>query len=202
TPGMVDRRRLWPTHGPLFASLDAPPDGQLLHLDVHEHVWVDEDRQFRQLRTKLVFEATTDRVDRCVIQLWTEEPIHPRLVEQRYCRPGRIRTDEASGATVCELMLDQRLAAGERSVVEYTWAFEPGSELTTFHRRFTRSVRQYLLQVEFDGTAPVNCSPYWQASLEAPRHVESPLWIGASNTAHLVVTDVRPGIVGLRWDWD
>ena len=54
----------------------------------------------------------------------------------------------------------------------------------------------------FTGAAPAQCVPYRQRTpVTAPR-LDAPLWIGASNTAHLVVEDVRPGIVGLSWEWD
>jgi transcriptional regulator with XRE-family HTH domain len=202
TPGSVDRRRLWPSHTPLLTAMHAPPDGQLTYLDVHEHVLVNEQRQLAAVRTRLVFEAAADRVDRCVVYLWTEEPSKPELTGLRYCRLGRVRSDDSSGAVVTELMLDQRLSAGERSVVEYEWLFPPGPELTFYHRRFTRPNRQYVLQVEFSGEVPSNCVPYRQQSLNGPKRLDRPLWIGASDTAHLVTTDLSAGIVGLGWEWD
>ena len=201
-PDAIDRRRLWPTHGPLLAAIDAPPDNRIRPLDVHEHVLVGADRQLRTLRTRLVLEAAADRVDRTLVLLWTEASTAATPIDLKYCRLGRVRADHAAGATVCELLLDQRLAVGERTVVEYTSRFPPGPELTFFHHRFTHSIRQYVLQVEFEGAVPVGCVPYRQANVHAPRHVSAPLWIGASRTAHLVVTDARPGIVGLAWEWD
>ncbi|WP_112239447.1 XRE family transcriptional regulator [Kribbella monticola] len=201
-PGAMDRRRLWPSHSPLLTAMDAPPDGQLSFLDVHEHVLVDEHRQLAAVRTRLVVEANADRIDRCVVYLWTEEPSKPRLTGLRYCRLGRMRSNDELGAVVTELMLDQRLSTGERSVLEYEWNFPPGPELTFFHRRFTRPSRQFVLQVEFAGEVPATCVPYRQLTMEAPRQLDRPLWIGASETAHLVVTDLRPGIVGLTWEWD
>ncbi|WP_344314896.1 hypothetical protein [Fodinicola feengrottensis] len=201
-PGTLDRRRLWPSHSPLLAALNAPPDGQLRYLDVHEHVQVDENRVISTVRTRLVLEALVDRVDRCVVYQWNEEPHQPAVTDVRYCRLGRVRGNGAAGATVSELLLDQRLSAGDRSVVEYVSAYPSGQELTWFHRRFTRPVQQYLLQVSFACPAPATCTPYRQNTLEGPRRLEPPLWIGASNTAHLVVTNAGPGIVGLTWAWD
>lgn len=203
-PGSVDRRRLWPTHTPLLADLDAPPDGQLRYLSVHEHVLVNEHRQLATLRTRLVLEALADHVDRCLVYQWSEASERlPVLTEPRYCRPGRIRRNEAAGATVCELVLDQRLSAGERMVVEFCWVSQPdGPELTFFHRRFTRPVREFVLQVEFTGQVPATCVPYRQLTADSPRHLDPPLWIGASRTAHSVLTDVRPGVVGVSWTWD
>ncbi|MFI5734107.1 XRE family transcriptional regulator [Kribbella sp. NPDC051587] len=201
-PGAVDRRRLWPAHSPLIAAMHAPPDGQLTFLDVHEHVLVDERRRLSAVRTRLVVEATADWVDRCVVYLWSEEPTRTELTGMRYCRLGRSRSDTGSGATVAELMLDQRLAAGERSVLEYEALFPSGPELTFYHRRFTRPNRQYVLQIEFVGEVPAQCVPYRQRTLEGPRQLDQPLWIGASDTAHLVRTDIQPGIVGLVWEWD
>jgi hypothetical protein len=201
-PGALDRRRLWPSHSPLLAAMDAPPDGQLSYLDIHEHVLVDEQRQLAAVRTRLVVEANADRVDRCVVYLWTEEPSKPQLTGLRYCRPGRVRSADGAGAVVTELMLEQRLSAGERSVLEYEWIFPPGPELTFYHRRFTRPSRQFVLQVEFAGEVPASCVPYRHLTMGSPQQFDRPLWIGASETAHLVVTDLRPGIVGLSWEWN
>ncbi|WP_163511534.1 XRE family transcriptional regulator [Fodinicola acaciae] len=202
-PGTVDRRRLWPAHSRLLAELDAPPDSQLRQLDIHEHVQLNEKRQLAEVRTRLVLQALADRVDRCVVYHWNEEPVLPVITDVRYCRLGRVRTNTAAGATVSELLFDQRLSAGECAVVEYVTAYSPGDdELTYYHRRFTRPVRQFLLQVGFAGAAPASCVPYRQTALDAPRRTGGRLWIGASNTAHLVVTDAGPGIIGLTWDWD
>ncbi len=201
-PGAVDRRRLWPSCGPALAAIDAPPEGQVRYLDVHEHVLVDQRRRLREVRTRLVLEATTDRTDRCVVYEWAEESSRPVLGELRYCRQGRTRPQEASTATVCELLLEQRLSAGDRTVVEYTWRYPGGSVLTSFHRRFTRPVRQYLLQVEFTGEVPPHCVPYRQPTLNSARQPGKPLWIGGSGTAHLAVPDAGPGLLGLQWDWN
>ncbi|MFI9383476.1 XRE family transcriptional regulator [Kutzneria sp. NPDC052558] len=201
-PGSVDRKRMWPAHDSLLTSLAAPADDRLRYLTIHEHVRVDADRRLAEVRTRLVVEAQRDHVDCCLVYQWVEESELPQLVEPRFCRLGRIRRDEVAGATVCELILDQRLAARERAVVDYTWRFPAGPELTSYHRRFTRSARELVLQVGFGGTAPVHCVPYQQRTPTATPRQGSPLWIGMSNTAHLVVEDVRPGIVGLSWEWD
>jgi hypothetical protein len=201
-PDAIDRRRLWPAHGRLLAAMDAPPDNRIRILDAHEHVLVGRDRRLASLRTRLVLEAVADRVDRCVVFLWAESSPAAVPVDFKYCRLGRVRADDTAGATVCELVLDQRLAPGERTVVEYTSPFPPGDELTFFDHRFTRPIRQYVLQVEFTGEVPAGCVPFRQAGVHSPRHVSPPLWIGASHTAHLVVTDSGPGIVGLAWEWD
>ncbi|MYW89688.1 transcriptional regulator [Amycolatopsis rubida] len=200
-PEAIDRNRLWPGHRPLLAELDLPPDNLVRRLDVHEHLRVDEHRRLTRVHTRLVVEATADRVDRCVVFLWAERSAPALPAEVRYCRPGRVRVDPEAGATVCELLLDQRLATGERSVIEYTALYPPGPELTFYHHRFTRPVRQYLLQAEFAGAPPATCVPFRQNSVLAPRRPGPPLWIGASRTAHLVLTDVRPGIAGLAWEW-
>ena len=201
-PDAIDRRLLWPQHSPLLVAVDAPPDERIRILDVHEHVLVGADHSAVSLRARLVLEAVADRVDRCLVFLWAESTKAAVLADARYCRPGRVRVDDLAGATVCELLLEQRLAAGERTVVEFTAEFPPEHELTFFHRRFTRPIRQYVLQVEFAGEIPVSCVPFRQTNVHAPRHPGPPLWIGASRTAHLVVTDGRPGITGLQWEWD
>ncbi|MFG1644114.1 XRE family transcriptional regulator [Amycolatopsis sp. NPDC049252] len=201
-PGSIARERMWPTHDPLLTSLTAPVDDRLRYLTIHEHVLVDADRRLAEVRTRMVVEAQRDHVDRCLIYQWVEESELPQLVDPHFCRPGRIRRDQTAGATVCELVLDQRLAAYERTVLDFTWRFPPGPELTYYHRRFTRPARELVLQVGFAGSAPGHCVPYRQRTPAAAPRLGRPLWIGTSNTVHLVVEDVRPGIVGLSWEWD
>ncbi|MDT8915181.1 XRE family transcriptional regulator [Amycolatopsis sp. PS_44_ISF1] len=201
-PGSVDRKRMWPGHDPLVASLAVSADEGLRHLSVHEDVRVGADRRLAEVSTRMVVEAARDHVDRCLVYQWVEESELPELAASRFCRPGRTRRDETAGATVCELVLDQRLMAGERTVVEFTWKFAGGPELTHYHRRFTRPVRELVLQVEFTGPAPANCVPYRQRTPADPARRGHPLWIGLTGAAHLVVEDVRPGIAGLSWEWD
>lgn len=201
-PGSIVRRRMWPSHDPLVASLAAPADDQLRYLTVHEHVRVHADRRLVEVGTRMVVEAQRDNVDRCLIYQWVEESDLPDLVAPRSCRLGRTRRDQEAGATVCELVFDQRLAAHERIVLDFTWKFPPGPELTHYHRRFTRPARELVLQVGFAGPAPAHCVPYQQRTPATTPRLGSPLWIGPSNTVYLVVEDVRPGIVGLSWEWD
>ncbi|WP_051367112.1 XRE family transcriptional regulator [Hamadaea tsunoensis] len=200
--GAVDRRRLWPSHAPLMAALEAPPEGRLRQLAVHEHAQVGRDHRLVEVRARLVLEAVVDNVDRIMVYQWTEAADLPELGRLRYCRAGRLRRDEAHGATVAELVLDHRLAAGERTVVEYSWRFRSGPVLTDYHRRLTRPLRDLVLQVQFAGAAPARCVPYRQVAVESPRYLDPPLWIGSSHTVHLVLSEVPPGIVGLLWEWD
>ncbi len=201
-PGSVDRKRMWPGHDPLLVALAAPADDRLRYLTVHEHVLVDADRRLAEVRIRMVVEAQRDHVDRFLVYQWVEESDLPELVEPRSCRPGRMRRDRETGATVCELVLDQRLVGGERAVVDFAWRFPPGPELTYYHRRFTRPARELVLQVGFAGNAPAHCVPYRQRTPATAPRQGRPLWIGPSNTAHLVLEDVQPGIAGLSWEWD
>ncbi|WP_026424920.1 transcriptional regulator [Actinokineospora inagensis] len=201
-PDTVDRRRMWPAHSPLLTALDAPPDTQLRRLAIHEHVLVGPTHTLTRVHTRLVLEATEDHVDRCLIYLWNEDAPLPTLTDVQYCRTGRTRRNAEAGALVTELVLDQRLNTGDRTVIDYTWTFPPGSPLTFYHRRLTTPVRELVLQLQFTEDVPAGCTPYRQATVDSPKRVGSPLWIGASGTAHLILTDLPPGVVGLSWEWD
>ncbi len=201
-PGSIARNRMWPGHDPLVTSLAAPAEEQVRYLTVHENVRVDADRRLAEVGTRLVVEAQRDHVDRCLIYQWVEDAALPELVEPRSCRLGRVRRDRDAGATVCELVFDQRLAAHERTVLDFTWKFAAGPELTHYHRRLTRPARELVLQVGFAGPAPAHCVSYRQRTPATAPRLGRPLWIGPSNTAYHVVEDVRPGIVGLSWEWD
>jgi hypothetical protein len=60
-----------------------------------------------------------------------------------------------------------------------------------------------VLQVRFDEAAlPVRCRRFTQASAGAPRGGRSDLTLsGRHRTVHLVEQGVRPGILGIDWDW-
>lgn len=71
-------------------------------------------------------------------------------------------------------------------------------------RGFSFGGGQYVLQVGFDEAAlPVRCRSFSQVSAGAPRGARADLTLaGRHRTVHLVEQGVRPGLVGIDWDWE
>ncbi|MBK3589728.1 hypothetical protein JHN49_41220, partial [Streptomyces sp. MBT57] len=71
-------------------------------------------------------------------------------------------------------------------------------------RGFTFGGGQYVLQVGFDEAAlPVRCRRFEQASAGAARAARRDLTLtGRHRTVHVVEEGVRPGLIGIDWDWD
>jgi transcriptional regulator with XRE-family HTH domain len=202
-PGTLARWRLWPSSEPLLAALNAPPDGQLAFLSIGDLLVVDEDSDVRRQRVRLVTQAVADRVDRCMVYHEMEDPkdLVPELAGVAFARRGRVRCDLASRQFVAEFLFDRPLAAGEHAVVEYELRLPLSEPMDHYYRRFTRPGGLYTLQLRFTGRQPARVRRYDRTGSDGPdRHVED-LWLSGSGTTSLVIPQVRPGTVGVRWVW-
>ncbi|WP_367129164.1 XRE family transcriptional regulator [Saccharothrix sp. HUAS TT1] len=202
-PGTLSRRELWPSCGPLLNGLDVSSDRRLDLLSVNDAVVVDERTGERRQRCRLVVRAAADRVDRHLVCHEIDDPAFPapRLTGVAHARRGRVRRDEAGRSLVAEFLFDRPLDRGEHTVLEYELSLPDGLPLDHFYRRFSRPVGLYTVQLRFAGRPPGLVRRYDKAGLRGPeRHVED-LWLGAAGTTALVVPAVRPGTVGVRWEW-
>ncbi|MFI6521194.1 helix-turn-helix domain-containing protein [Spirillospora sp. NPDC050679] len=203
---------LWPDparHARVVGELDRSGEHRLERVSVHDVVGVGPDRALRSLRVREVLRATGDDVDRvvCVHRLGPDDPEAGgregfELTGLRYCRAGRVRAD--GGLVAFELVFDRVLATGRTAVVEYELRPPPGGPAgDRYERRFARPVRDYLAIVGFhDEVYPARCYGYWAETGIAARERIGELWIGASGSAHLVLPDVRRGVIGLEWEWE
>ncbi|NUT49064.1 MAG: XRE family transcriptional regulator, partial [Saccharothrix sp.] len=151
----------------------------------------------------LVLRAAADRVDRYLVCHEVDDPAFPAptLAGVAHARRGRVRRDEAGRSLVAEFLFDRPLDRGEHTVLEYEVCLPDGLPLDHFYRRFTRPVGLYTMQLRFTGRPPVLVRRYDKAGLRGPeRHVEE-LWVGAAGATALVAPSVRPGTVGVRWEW-
>ncbi|CAM5726266.1 XRE family transcriptional regulator OS=Streptomyces microflavus OX=1919 GN=Smic_16660 PE=4 SV=1 [Streptomyces microflavus] len=120
------------------------------------------------------------------------------------CRTGRVRWDGEAGVLVAELLFDTRLRSGETYLFGYGFEDGTGGASGEYVRGFTFGGGQYVLQVGFDEAAlPVRCRRFEQASAGAARGARRDLTLtGRHRTVHVVEEGVRPGLVGIDWDWD
>ncbi|GHF66654.1 hypothetical protein GCM10010218_55310 [Streptomyces mashuensis] len=190
----------------LLAELESPPDGGL-HTVCHlEQVRIGARREMRSRDSQHVVRAHRDGVDRYVAIHHGDPGCDPGRVTVRAhenCRLGRVRRHDPSGVLVAELLFDTRLRCGETYVFGYGFEDGTGGTSTEYVRGFSFAGAQYVLQVRFDEAAlPVRCVRFSQASAGAPRGGRQELTLaGRHRAVHLVEQAVRPGIVGIAWDW-
>ncbi|WP_171167741.1 hypothetical protein [Streptomyces sp. I05A-00742] len=190
----------------LLAELESPADGGL-HTVCHlEHVRIGAGRELRGRDSHHVVRAHRDGVDRYVAIHYGDAGCDPARIAVRAtenCRVGRVRWHSGAGVLVAELLFDTRLRVGETYLLGYAFDDGTGGPSSEYVRGFSFAGGQYVLQVRFDAAAlPVRCRRFAQTSASAPRSGQEELTLtGRHPGVHLVEQAVRPGIVGIGWDW-
>ncbi|MEU7133730.1 hypothetical protein [Streptomyces sp. NPDC046261] len=190
----------------LLADLESPEDGGLHTVCQLERVLIGAHRELRARDSQHVVRAHRDGVDRYVAIHHGDAGCDPGRVAVRAtdnCRVGRVRWHTASGVLVAELLFDTRLRSGETHVFGYGFDDGTGGTSSEYVRGFSFAGGQYVLQVRFDDAAlPVRCLRFTQSSAGAPRCGQQELTLaGRHRGVHLVEQGVRPGILGIAWDW-
>ncbi|WP_407553713.1 hypothetical protein QOM21_27650 [Streptomyces sp. Pv4-95] len=190
----------------LFTELETPADGGLHTVGHHERVRIGPARELSERESLQVVRAHRDGVDRYIAIHRGDAGCDPSRVTVRAvenCRLGRVRGDADTGVVVAELLFDARLRAGDTHVLGYVFEDGSGGPSAEYIRGFSFAGGQYVLQVHFDEAAlPVRCRRFAQASAGAPRTGRQELTLnGRHRAVHLVEQGVRPGILGIGWDW-
>ncbi|URM91784.1 hypothetical protein LUW75_19440 [Streptomyces sp. MRC013] len=198
TAGAVER---------LIEGLGLPQDGGLHTVGHHERVWIGAQRELVGRDSSHVVRAHRDGVDRYVAIHRGDPGCVPERVVVRAgdnCRTGRVRWHRETGVVVAELLFDTRLRAGDTYVFGYGFEDGTGGESLEYVRGFNFAGGQYVLQVGFHEKAlPVRCRRFTQTSASAPRGTRGDLTLsGRHRTVHFVEQGVRPGRLGIGWDWE
>ena len=190
----------------LLASLAAPADGGLHTVIHYEHVHIGAHRELAARDSQHVVRAHRDGVDRYLAIHHGDPGCDTEQVRVRglgNCRVGRIRRHGASGVIVVELLFDGRLRVGETTVLGYRFEDGTGAPSHEYVRGFTYGGGQYVLQVGFDRAAlPVHCRRFARPSATAPREAVADLTLNAHGSVHLVEQQIRPGVLGITWEWE
>ena len=191
----------------LLAELESPADGGLHTVGHHERVRIGAGRELLGRDSQHVVRAHRDGVDRYLAIHHGDPGCDPARVEVsalENCRTGRVRWHRETGVLVAELLFDARLRAGETYLFGYGFEDGTGGPSGEYVRGFSFAGGQYVLQVRFDeGALPVRCRRFAQATTGAPRGARTDLTLsGRHRTVHLVEQGVRPGILGIDWDWE
>ncbi|MFG2193476.1 hypothetical protein [Streptomyces sp. NPDC048639] len=204
---VLETARLWQGYESLPGLLGdmASADDGLTRLAAHDRFELDANGAESGCRTTLVLRAERERVDRCLIITRGDDPARglPELSDVRNARPGRVRADLAVPIAATELFLDQVLAEGETSVIEYRLTYrKTGAPSHECGRGFRATASLYTLEVAFDQAAvPVRCHRCAGPSVMAPLPSVDPVWISSSGRTHLVVQNPAPGFHSMRWEW-
>ncbi|NUL04515.1 hypothetical protein HRW07_15030 [Streptomyces lunaelactis] len=191
----------------LLADLESPTDGGLHTVGHHERVRIGAGRELVGRDSQHVVRAHRDGIDRYLAIHHGDPGCDPARVEVsalENCRTGRVRWHRETGVLVAELLFDARLRAGETYLFGYGFEDGTGGPSGEYVRGFSFAGGQYVLQVRFDeGALPVQCRRFAQATTGASRGARTNLTLsGRHRTAHMVEQGVRPGILGIDWDWD
>ncbi|MBC3987095.1 hypothetical protein [Streptomyces buecherae] len=190
----------------LIADLGSPLDGGL-HTVCHlERIHIGARRELAARDSQHVVRAHRDGVDRYLAIHQGDHGCEPGQVRVRAtdnCRVGRLRWHSGTGVLVTELLFDTRLRAGDTHVFSYVVEDGTGGQSTEYVRGFPFAGGQYVLQVRFDPAAlPVRCHRFAQGSAGAARSGQRELTLsGQHRSVHLAEQGVRPGILGIAWDW-
>ncbi|WP_328889607.1 hypothetical protein [Streptomyces sp. NBC_00316] len=191
----------------LLDALESPADGGLHTVGHQERVRIGAGRELRRRDSQHVVRAHRDGIDRYLAVYRGDpgcDPARVEVVARENCRTGRVRRDRRSGVLVAELLFDTRLQVGQTYLFGYGFDDGTGGPCGEYVRGFGFGGGQYVLQVRFDEAAlPVRCRRFAQATAGAPRAGRTDLALtGRHRTVHLVEQGVRPGLVGIDWDWE
>ncbi|MFJ8583174.1 hypothetical protein ACIRD2_00755 [Streptomyces sp. NPDC093595] len=191
----------------LLTELESPADGGLHTVGHHERVRIGAARELVGRDSQHVVRAHRDGIDRYLAIHHGDPGCDAERVVVRAgenCRTGRVRRHRGTGVVVAELLFDARLRAGETYVFGYGFEDGTGGVSGEYVRGFSFAGGQYVLQVRFHEDAlPVRCRRFAQTSAGAPRGARGDLTLsGRHRTVHFVEQGVRPGILGIDWDWD
>ncbi len=191
----------------LLAGMESPVDGGLHTVGHQERVRIGAGRELAGRTSRHVVRAHRDGVDRYLAVHRGDPGCDPSRIAVRAlenCRTGRVRWDGDAGVLVAELLFDTRLRSGETYLFGYGFDDGTGGASGEYVRGFTFGGGQYVLQVGFDEAAlPVRCRRFAQASAGAARGARGDLTLtGRHRTVHLVEEGVRPGLIGIDWDWE
>ncbi|WP_354642112.1 hypothetical protein [Kitasatospora camelliae] len=191
----------------LLAVLAGPADSGLHTLTHIERIRIGSDRRQTHRDSQHVLRAHRDGIDR-YLALYQGDPgsdvDRVRVRAEENCRPGRIRRDRAAHLLVAELLLDRRLRAGDTHLLAYGFDDAPAPGPSgEYLRGFHSGAGQYVLQVSFHPAAlPVRCTRFATRAPEEHPYETEELTLDGHHTVHLVGTALRPGLIGIRWDWE
>ncbi|OZM71584.1 transcriptional regulator [Amycolatopsis antarctica] len=186
------------------SGVDTRWDERLTRLSQHDRVIVGAGRAERSFVSRQVLRAEADGPDRWVVIMHIDEHDRPVPVVRALhnCRLGRVVARPEDGLLVAELLFPRPLRAGDTVITEHELAnIAPFPLATGYERKFRLPVREYVLEVVFDGVRPpAHCESYSRRDSESEKTVNVP--VAENGSVHSVALGFGPGVYGFRWEWD
>ncbi|MBW4716841.1 helix-turn-helix transcriptional regulator [Saccharothrix obliqua] len=186
-------------------ALVGPSDGALRLWSQDDAATVDATGAIRVVHTRQVLRAVTGHPDRylavyCADAGTPSEALGAEAVAN--CRLGRVRRHPGAPVIAAELLFDYTLRTGQTHLLEYRFTVADGAQSRDYRRAFRYPVGTYVLSVGFTAPRlPVRCYALAQPGVDAALVHGDDLPLTPGRTLHLTAADVRPGVLGIGWDW-
>lgn len=181
-------------------------DRKLRVFSQDDAVTVGEDRSIHTVRTRMVVRALADDPDRHLAVYCGEPGSTPAdLVVHALsnCRLGRVRRHPRVPVIAAELMFDRRLRAGETHLLEYEVAVDASPPSPDYRRGFRYPADAYVVSVRFaDSALPARIYGFSQPEPHVVPQLDGEMIITAGRWVHRAARDVRPGVLGIGWEWN
>ncbi|MGW5055451.1 hypothetical protein [Actinokineospora sp. NPDC004072] len=186
-------------------ALAGPSDGKLRPWWLDESVTVDRAGALRRVRARQVVRAVADGPDRHLAVYCGEPGEDPAAISYAAlagCRLGRVRRHRTAPVVAAELLFDRVLLAGQTHLFEYDVVITGGRQATDYRRAFRYPADSYVLSVRFHGRRlPARCSGFVQRGEDTAQVSDEELGMTAGHLVHIAERDVRPGVLGIAWEW-
>ncbi|ALG09263.1 hypothetical protein [Kibdelosporangium phytohabitans] len=183
-----------------------PSDSKLGVLSQEDSCVVGADRTIHSVQTRLVVEATADGPDRYLAVYCAEPETDSADIAVRAlanCRLGRVRRHAGAAVIAAELLFDRRLRVGETQFFDYAVTVSAPPVSYDYRRGFRYPADFYLLRVQFaDGAVPARVHGFAQLKPHAETHVSDELIVTSGRWVHRAERGVKPGMIGVAWEWD
>ncbi|WP_083752763.1 helix-turn-helix domain-containing protein [Actinosynnema sp. ALI-1.44] len=183
-----------------------PSDSRLGVISQQDTVAVGADRTIHSVHTRLVVEATADGPDR-YLAVYCAEPgtdsADIAVQALANCRTGRVRRHADAAVIAAELLFDRRLRVGETQFFDYAVTICAPPVSLEYRRGFRYPAEFYLMRVRFDDDAvPARIHAFTQPKPHADTHVGEELIVTSGRWVHHTDRGVKPGVIGIAWEWD
>lgn len=176
---------------------------QIRPLNVYEHHYVDERRRDRFTIVRAVLRAEHDAIDSCLVAHRAENgDALPEIIPAGTCREVQVETPPEGGWLIARLAFDRQLAAGDTAILGYQVRWHSVAPTVQHVRYLPGPLRECLVRVTFDEGVPARCWSFHDPDTGVGYGVARPLRVGTTGSVHAHLTDVRPGMAGIRWSWD
>ncbi|AHH99567.1 hypothetical protein GCM10010174_18570 [Kutzneria viridogrisea] len=173
-------------------------------LSMHDRYTLDANGALAHVRTTTVLEADEDDVDHMLIICHDEDVVHdlPQVRPVSGAYLGRVDRFDSDHVQMAELVFDQPLQRGERTMVEHELIFPAGGRrVWRGERRLPMAIRQHVVEVVFDPAALPAAAQHVTVPADGTGRTVQPLAVDPANTARLVLLDPPAGIHGIHWTW-